>query len=119
MEERALVCRGQETASEIVQAAGGNLATIQHHVAGKIFVEAAQAVSDPSPHARTALEAEAAVQKVIRAGVLWEFRGERTDHADIVHALADVRKEVAHEGAALSTWLEFPTRLEQRALLIG
>src|SRR6185295_13816434 len=38
--------------------------------------------------------------------------------ADVVHALAQMRKEIADHRAALPAWAKFPQRLEQHLLLI-
>ena len=42
----------------------------------------------------------------------------RTDEANVIHAFAQVREKVAHRRATLAARAEFPSGLEQDALLI-
>src|SRR5688500_14326789 len=42
----------------------------------------------------------------------------RANQANVVHAFAEIRKEVAYERATFAAGAKFPTRLEQDALLI-
>ena len=67
LEDRALIGGRQEAAVEVVEAAGRDQAAVEDDEAGQVLVLAAQAVTDPRPHARPALEAGAGVQEVVGA----------------------------------------------------
>jgi hypothetical protein len=50
--------------------------------------------------------------------VLVVVRLHRFDEADVVHALAQVREEIAHGGAAFSAGFELPAGAKENALLV-
>ena len=110
--------RGQEAVSKILHTAGGHLATMDDHVAGKVLAEGSKTVGDPSAHARAAGEHVTAVEGVIGVGVIRRKRGHRTDDAEVIRAGADVRKQIADGEAAFSVAVEFPRTFQEVAVVV-
>ena len=106
---------GEEAVREAVEAAGGNPSAVDDHEPGQVVTFATQAVGGPGSHAGAALQAGPAVEEVVRAGVLGELGGHRSDDAEFVGELRDVGEEIAHPGAGLTALLEGPGRLEDFA----
>ena len=118
LENRTLIRRGQEAAVEIVQPARRDEPAIQHDEAGQVRIFAAESVASPSAHARAALQSAAGVQEIIRVRVLGKLARHRAHDREVVHALRDVREELAHRRAALPVLLKFPRRAERRAVVV-
>ena len=86
--------------------------------AGQILALAAQAVGDPRPVARPALQAAAGVQEIVRACVLREIRDHRPHDGELVDARSDPRKQVADRDAALAVPAKLPGAAEHVAHVV-
>lgn len=58
------------------------------------------------------------MEEVIGVRVLGELRGHRADDTELVGALADVGKQVAHGQAALAVAVELPRTAEGGAVVV-
>ena len=86
--------------------------------AGQILVLGSEPVEHPGAHAR-ALELEhAGVELQQRGAVIDAIADHRADHAKVVHARGDIRKQRADRNAALAVLLERPWRLHQAADIV-
>src|SRR5262249_14046842 len=82
---------------------------------GQVLIFRAETVEHPGTHTR-ALELKDAGVKLEEGGtVVHAVADHRPDHAEVIHALADMGKEVAHGNAALAVLFEGPGRFHEAA----
>ena len=90
----ALMKSGQKAGIPGRAAAVGNFGR-EHHVRGQILAHRPKAVADPGADAGPRLHRRAAVDLQDRLRMIRDVVIHGADQADIVHARADVRKELA------------------------
>lgn len=113
----ALVIRGQKIVRVNLRPRVGKLLR-EDHERRQILIDGPQAVAHPGSDARPREEERAGMNRERRVVVLVVVGLHRLDQADVVHALPQVREEVAHERSTISAGPELPQRLQQDALLI-
>ena len=113
-ERRSLIGRWQEGRSPVVDATVAKRRADRDE-RGEVGVVGSQTVTDPRTDARSNEVVAPRVELHHRAAVSRVGAVHRMDHAQVIDAARDVRKEFAHRQAALAVLLELPRRLQQVA----
>ncbi len=113
--EHALVHGGQERGVPERWPDDCRLLRTQHDESREVLVLRSEPVGKPRPHRRPAGLRVAGVHHEERRLVIRDVGDHRADHADLVGALADMRKQFAELRPALPIFLEAERRLHQDA----
>ena len=120
-ESDALIARRQEPArpqprEERLIGVDGVRLREEHDERRQVLVLAAEPVTEPRAHARTARLLKAGLDERDRRIVIDRFRVHRLDDGDVVHDLCRVRKQFADPRARLTVLRELERRLRDQQL---
>ena len=113
-DHRSLVSRGEEGRAKVALTTVGQRRADRDE-AGQVFVLRAETIAHPRTDARSHEGLAAGVQFQGRRGVRVVVAVHRVDHAQVIHAGADVGKKIADRQTRLTAGMKVPRRFHDRA----